>query len=274
MATRAPRAFAQQDSSHPPRPVLIAEDNPINRAVAEALLARRGLKSEIAHNGREALEMATARDYSAIFMDCHMPELDGYEATRKIRASETDRHVPIIALTALSMPGDRDRCLAAGMDDYLAKPIRDADLQRVIARWLGRSDPPPAGANGSAQPPGRGAAHPPGDVPLLDEGVLAQLRESLSAEQLPLLLDALEAQVRVSVGEIEQAVGRGDLLQVREVAHRLKGSAASFGAARLQALCLHLEHSGRVADAVPGDTELSQLRACAAETLAALREWM
>jgi two-component system, sensor histidine kinase and response regulator len=116
--------------------VLVAEDNEVNRAVAKALLAKRNLRTETAANGKEALRMSQAREYAAILMDCQMPELDGYEATRRIRELETDRHTPIIAMTAHSMAGDRERCLAAGMDDYLSKPVRANELDAAIERWL------------------------------------------------------------------------------------------------------------------------------------------
>src|SRR5689334_3216338 len=89
--------------------VLIAEDNEISSVVARALLTQRGLTAQVARNGRDAVEMAAAREYAAIFMDCNMPEIDGYEATRRIRAAEADRHVPIIAMTAQAMSGDRER---------------------------------------------------------------------------------------------------------------------------------------------------------------------
>jgi two-component system, sensor histidine kinase and response regulator len=116
--------------------VLIAEDNAINCTVIEALLGKLGLQTAVAHNGREAIEMAAGHDYDAIFMDCLMPEADGFEATQEIRRVENGRHVPIIAMTALSMPGDRERCLAAGMDDYLSKPIRRVALDAAVYRWL------------------------------------------------------------------------------------------------------------------------------------------
>jgi PAS domain S-box-containing protein len=116
--------------------VLLAEDNEINCVVAEALLAKLGLQAAVAINGREAIEMAECNDYGAIFMDCLMPEVDGLQATRQIRAAERDSHVPIIAMTALAMPGDRERCLAAGMDDYLTKPVRLDALAAVVHRWL------------------------------------------------------------------------------------------------------------------------------------------
>ena len=120
------------------RRVLVAEDNAVNQLVAVRLLEQRGFEVEVAANGREALEMHERSPYDAIFMDCQMPELDGYETTREIRRREgSERHTPIIAMTASTMPGDTERCLAAGMDYYSGKPISPAGLDYVIAQALG-----------------------------------------------------------------------------------------------------------------------------------------
>jgi CheY-like chemotaxis protein len=116
--------------------VLVAEDNEINRLVAKVLLDKLRLRMAVACDGREAIQMAAAHSYDAILMDCMMPEVDGLQATQEIRAAEGPSHVPIIAMTALAMPGDRERCLAAGMDDYLSKPVRLETLGAVIHRWL------------------------------------------------------------------------------------------------------------------------------------------
>jgi len=121
--------------------VLLAEDDEINRMVAQALLTKLGMQTAVAHNGREAIEMAASHSYDAILMDCMMPVVDGLQATHQIRAAEGTSHVPIIAMTALAMPGDRERCLTAGMDDYLSKPIRLAALQAAIHRVTARSGP-------------------------------------------------------------------------------------------------------------------------------------
>jgi signal transduction histidine kinase len=119
------------------RLVLAADDNAINRIVTRAMLANVGFETAMAENGREAMEMAAQHEYAAILMDCQMPEMDGFEATREIRKAEHGRRrVPIIAMTAMAMPGDRERCLAAGMDDYLSKPVRRDELGEAIRRWL------------------------------------------------------------------------------------------------------------------------------------------
>jgi PAS domain S-box-containing protein len=120
------------------RRVLLAEDNPINQSLALRLLQKLGCRVDVAGNGREAVAAAARADYALIFMDCQMPEMDGFEATAAIRKGErAARRVPIIALTASAMQGDREACLGAGMDDYLSKPLRFGDLERTLRRWLG-----------------------------------------------------------------------------------------------------------------------------------------
>jgi len=133
------RAAATHDlAASPARHVLLAEDNAINQQVAVAQLSRMGINPQIVHNGREAFEAFQKGGYVLILMDCQMPEVDGFEATNLIRKAErlTGGHVPIIAMTANAIEGDRDACIAAGMDDYLSKPVDTAKLRQMLDRWL------------------------------------------------------------------------------------------------------------------------------------------
>jgi signal transduction histidine kinase/CheY-like chemotaxis protein len=117
--------------------VLVAEDNATNQMVALGILAKLGYRADVAANGLEALHAIARTDYAAVLMDCQMPEMDGYTATREIRQLERDsRRTPIIAMTAGAMEGDRERCLDAGMDDYISKPVKPADVDAVLARWV------------------------------------------------------------------------------------------------------------------------------------------
>ncbi|HEV7735583.1 MAG TPA: response regulator [Candidatus Binatia bacterium] len=142
-------AAAAIDALAPRHRVLLAEDNPVNRRLAEHLLKKLGCRVDMAVDGREAVALARVVSYDCIFMDCHMPELDGFEATAEIRRLEASpRRTPIVAVTASAMVGDRERCLAAGMDDYIVKPIRIADLERALARWAAPSvDAEPSAAD-------------------------------------------------------------------------------------------------------------------------------
>jgi len=123
--------------------ILLVEDHEVNQLIARKILERAGVTVELAVNGRKALEQLAARTFDLVLMDCQMPEMDGFEATQRFRALEqgTGRHLPIIAMTAHSMAGDRDRCLQAGMDDYLTKPISRDALLHAVSGWLARSDP-------------------------------------------------------------------------------------------------------------------------------------
>jgi two-component system sensor histidine kinase/response regulator len=131
--------------------VLVAEDNPVNQRVAVRMLERLGLRADVAADGHEALGRLGTTSYALILMDCQMPELDGYEVTARIRAREEPGHrTPIIAMTAAAMQGDRERCLAAGMDDYISKPVRLNELRTTLERWLpptNRSDQFTAGTD-------------------------------------------------------------------------------------------------------------------------------
>jgi CheY-like chemotaxis protein/HPt (histidine-containing phosphotransfer) domain-containing protein len=258
--------------------VLVAEDNAINRTVVQALLTNMGLHTVVAHNGREAVAMAAGRDHDAIFMDCLMPELDGFQATRQIRAGEDGRHVPIIAITALSMPGDRERCLAAGMDDYLSKPIRRSELDAAIGRWLPAGErhvqAPGAGndgGNGASDTADADSSSQPEDG-VLDPGTVLQLRRALTPEIRGHLIDTFEKQQDQCIADIDKAVQRGDRDQVRQAAHLLKGSSASLGASGLRLRCQQLEHMGRRQDPSVSKAQIALLRVSAAEASHALRQ--
>jgi CheY-like chemotaxis protein len=117
--------------------LLVTEDNAVNQRVAIAILRKLGFCADVANNGLEAVAMIRAQPYDLVFMDCQMPEMDGFQATRAIRELEGgDRRVPILAMTANAMQGDRERCLEAGMDDYISKPITIVDLKGALHRWL------------------------------------------------------------------------------------------------------------------------------------------
>ncbi|PVZ37142.1 response regulator [Pseudomonas sp. CC120222-01a] len=116
--------------------ILLVEDNPVNQSVIEAMLRSLGMEVSVAHDGLQAIEQVSQQPFAAVLMDCRLPQMDGYEATRRIRLLPACSQLPIIALTANALQGDRERCMAAGMNDYLSKPFRRTELQRVLQRWL------------------------------------------------------------------------------------------------------------------------------------------
>ncbi|WP_134478957.1 ATP-binding protein, partial [Pseudomonas aeruginosa] len=127
--------------------ILLVEDNPVNQTVIEAMLRSLGYRVTLVADGIQAVRSAERQRYDAILMDCRLPVLDGYSATREIRAQENGRRVPIIALTANALQGDRENCLQAGMNDYLAKPFKRAELQRILQRWIGSQPERPVTSN-------------------------------------------------------------------------------------------------------------------------------
>jgi two-component system sensor histidine kinase/response regulator len=224
--------------------VLLVEDNEINQLLAARVLERHGFRVDVANNGRVALELCRQNRYAAIFMDCQMPELDGYETTAEIRRREGgDRHVPIIAMTASTMEGDREQCLAAGMDDYVGKPIDSEALNDAIARALGLD----RGALESSQML-VGAPEPSarrdGPTPLLDRSMLDELcdgDDQMHQELVSLFAD----QSAASVAEITHAIEIHDAKALGFDAHKLKGSAASVGALLMAELADRLCQAGR-----------------------------
>jgi CheY-like chemotaxis protein len=134
----APRDIADTSIARQRR-VLVVEDNAVNRMLAQRLLMRLGCHVDLAENGRSACDQLELQRYDLVLMDCQMPEVDGFEATRLIRTREGDGcpRTPIVALTANAMAHDREQCLAAGMDDYLSKPFAAIDMERMLRRWCG-----------------------------------------------------------------------------------------------------------------------------------------
>lgn len=135
-STGGQRLISPEFLAHSGR-VLVADDNAVNQRVAVRMLERLGLRTDVAANGLEAVRMLRTLPYDAVFMDCQMPEMDGFAATREIRRAERQgEHIPIIAMTAEALSGAREQCLAAGMDDYIAKPVRFEDLSQAVRKWL------------------------------------------------------------------------------------------------------------------------------------------
>jgi two-component system, sensor histidine kinase and response regulator len=210
--------------------VLVAEDNPVNQLVIQGMLDKRGYEYDIVGDGSEALARLDAGDYVALLMDVQMPKVDGYEATARIRERERQgEHLPIVAMTASAMDGDRERCLAAGMDDYISKPVRPDQLDAVLERWLGHTGGSVESSAGNGDRNG-----------LVDTGRVQRFRDdypeiadrlvALFADTTPPLLE-----------QLTNAVHAGDDEAVRQLAHKLKGSCQNVGATKMAALCRELE---------------------------------
>ena len=208
--------------------VLVADDHPVNLMMAEAMLSGLGCRVTTAKNGRETVEAARDGTFDLILMDCQMPEMDGYEATRLIRASEKDRSVriPIIALTASAVGGVKDDCLAAGMDDFLSKPFHKEQLLEILGKHAA------------------GRKTMEADEHVLDTSVLQhQLGGDVSMIR-HILRRFLETNVQDRVA-LEDAATRSDMAAARETAHRIKGASATVGAENLSTVCRDIEIAAR-----------------------------
>ncbi|WP_326537984.1 hybrid sensor histidine kinase/response regulator [Pseudorhodoferax sp.] len=248
--------------------VLLVEDNELNQEVAVGLLEDAGVRADIAENGAIALEMVQRQAYDLVLMDMQMPVMDGVTATLAIRQLPDFAAPPIVAMTANAMQVDRDRCAAAGMVDFVSKPIEPADLVRTLLRWL----PPQAERAARPAPPPRAPAAPapPPAAPLQVEGLntAAGLRRTLGKTDLYLsLLRKFEQGQQDVPAQIRTALDAGDMALAQRLAHTMKGVAGNIGAEPLQAAAATLEHAIR---AQHPRTELAALLAAMELPLRAL----
>ena len=221
--------------------ILLAEDNPVNQEVAMAMLQNFGCSVDIVHNGREALQAVELKPYDLILMDCMMPEMDGYAATSEIRRRQSAGllpHFPIIALTANAIEGDREKCLIAGMDDYLAKPFRAESLLNLIKVWAKSS------AKITTDVPESAIA----SKPIIDEAALETIRmldPYGGNELLNRIITLYISNASTQLQSLEQAWGTGELDAIRLLSHTLKSSSNQVGAHRLAEHCREVEIEAR-----------------------------
>jgi CheY-like chemotaxis protein/HPt (histidine-containing phosphotransfer) domain-containing protein len=247
--------------------LLLAEDQPVNQDVALTMLEFLGCDVETVYNGQEVLKALARTTYDLVLMDCQMPEMDGFEATKAIRSQEaavpsTPRsRLPIIALTANAMAGDRKRCLAAGMDDYLSKPFSQEKLREVLSRWLPQtaqrknsqkaisaSVPSPSGALALVVGAGAPAPEKTDATNILDPATLNQIRALQRPGEPNFLHRVISSYLKDAVQFIEtirKAIAQNDSPTLHHAAHSLKSTSATIGAQSLARLCKDLEAIGR-----------------------------
>jgi CheY-like chemotaxis protein/HPt (histidine-containing phosphotransfer) domain-containing protein len=237
----------------------LAEDQPVNQEVAAQVLRMLACDVDIVEDGQAALDALARRSYDVVLMDCNMPVMDGFQATDALRRRERESglaRTAVVALTANALQGDRERCLAAGMDDYLSKPFKAADMATVLQRWL-----PPPGASvatrkgspglgptvsGPSQEPASSAAA--GSEAPLDSSVLDGIRAMDADGSGSFLRQLVEKYLSSSTMDLEvldTELRDRDAAALGKTAHRLKSASANLGAMTLSALCLELETAGR-----------------------------
>jgi signal transduction histidine kinase/DNA-binding response OmpR family regulator len=251
--------------------LLVVEDNEVNQLVALGVLETLGYAADVAVDGAEAVRMSAAIRYDAILMDVQMPRMDGYAATRAIRSRDAGGpRVPIVAMTAAAIAGERDKCLAAGMDDFLTKPLDPSRLEATLRHWLTGSP------DGAGPDPVGTAPEPPGGQPVvLDQARLAMLLEMGpgAAALVDKAVTNFMAGADAALAEIRGAVEAADAELLRTSAHRLKGSALNLGAAAVGALCLELELHGDSGDPAAAGPRLPELALALDAATAALRDY-
>ena len=246
--------------------VLLGEDNPVNQEIALLMLQDLGCSVTVAHNGREVVDHTLRTRYDIILMDCQMPEMDGFEATRLIRERErvTDNGesrptIPIIALTAHATPGDREHCLAAGMNDYLSKPFTIERLQDVLSLWLSSSATAPPPEQTASKPAAGPMKSSTGEEtpPVVDRKAwnsIITLQRPGKPDVLAKILSLYLADSQQLVDKLRQGVAAGEAKLVNEAAHSLKSRSSVLGAVALSELCRQFEEMSRrgsLADAEP-----------------------
>jgi CheY-like chemotaxis protein/HPt (histidine-containing phosphotransfer) domain-containing protein len=246
-----------------PMKILVVEDSVINQKLAAGILRKLGYESELARNGAEAVEMVGANRYDLVFMDLQMPVMDGLEATRRIIATLPPADRPrIVAMTANALPADRERCISAGMDDYIAKPILPAAIQALIERCAALDAPRPADA---------------AEAQLIDDEViqeLAGLDEPGSPSMLRALLGDYLGEIPATVGAIKQHLQDADPAALGRRAHKLAGTSASLGASGVAELCRRIEQQVAAGDLQPMPALIDELEIRVARTRTALQKFV
>lgn len=222
------------------RRVLVVDDDPVSRLVATAQIQELGYTADSASGGEAALALLARQPYDAVLLDCEMPDLDGYETCRRLRCQEGNdrRRMPVIALTAHIAAAERERCLAAGMDDHLGKPVRSGDLAAMLERWL-------EDGAGAVLPSLPQAASEPIEERL--EG-LARLGEATGEDLLAQVVESFLQQGKRDLAALRETLARGDGAACAAAAHALAGSSGILGAAGLAAGCADLEELARRGD--------------------------
>ena len=244
--------------------ILVAEDNITNQQVALAILKKLGLRADAVANGLEALHSLATIPYDLVLMDVQMPELDGFDATRQIRDPQSrvlDHQVPVIATTANAMKGDREKCLAAGMNDYVSKPVSPPALAESLGKWLS-----PEGAAGR-QPKAELAADeppalrrpPPAPVVFDQAGMLSRLLED--AELVRLITQSFLQDLPRQIEALRGYLAAGEVADVERQCHTIKGASANVGGEALRAVAFELERLGQAGDLAAVQARLPELEA-------------
>ncbi len=225
--------------------ILIVEDNRINQTVVSDMLLQLGCQIKVAENGLQALKILKTHPFDLILMDCYMPEMDGFTATQHLRTQEqkSGSHLPIIALTANAMSEDKQRCLNAGMDDYLSKPVKIKELYQMLAKWLVPEQVKQDKVKQLPESDNTIKLKQNEYYPIVDDTILETLRREMRGKGLGWIINLFLDELPNYIQAIEQATD--DSAALYQAAHKLKGACANLGAKKMQQFCVQLEQLGK-----------------------------
>ena len=246
--------------------ILVVEDNKTNQLVVKTILENSGMRVDIAQNGREAVEAVKTKEYDLILMDVQMPEMDGYEASKIIRSDPALAEIPIVAMTANALPTDRNKCLEAGMNEFLTKPISQAGLLRIIDKMISRTDSRAGRPEPDTGPPGAGmAATNIMNLPGIDTGE-ALVRLGISQSMFRHVLTSFAEDFADFLIKVQKSRDKNDQENVRKLIHKLKGSSGSIGARKLHDTASEIDLLCRKG-IMPDQAQLNALETSLAEVL-------
>jgi CheY-like chemotaxis protein/HPt (histidine-containing phosphotransfer) domain-containing protein len=232
--------------------ILVAEDNPVNQEVVAAMLRKRGHHIDVVANGRLAVEAVARASYDVVLMDIQMPEMDGFEATHAIRATPVGKDLPIIALTAHALSGERERCLSHGMTDYLTKPLRAHELFAAVESWA---------SSGAERAEPAAATPESGALPVDVDSFREQMRLAGAEAAVDQILDTFLDSTPQRVAAITGALASGNATDIERAAHALKSAAGTIGAKSLAALLQQIESAGKTGDVAAARAQQNRLEA-------------
>ena len=255
--------------------LLLVEDNAVNQKVAVSLLKKIGLpEPDIAFDGKEAVTISQNKDYDLILMDCQMPVMSGYEATGLIRQREQTHHqhrIPIIAMTANAMQGDREKCLAAGMDDYLSKPINTESLKAMLIKWLIQDDAlEPSNSLTDHDENSHQDATVSDEQTIIDDAVFNTLKD-IMGDEFPMLLETFLEDTPSLFSDLQKAAKSADIEVVVRAAHTLKSSGSNLGATLLADTALEIESHGKQGDLQKAVQAIPRLEGALNQTMMMIR---
>ncbi len=240
---------------------LLVEDSPTNQKVSIKMLEKFGCNVDLVEDGKQAVKALQAKNYDIVFMDCRMPVMDGFQATRLIRKNEGSNHTPIVAMTANTMQGDREKCLSAGMDDYISKPIKQFVIEEVLGKYckLREKSPhvPVTNALKTKVAENTGKTE---EFPVLDREQIFSLI-GRDVRVIKEFIDIFALEITEQMEKLEKAMQSGDFAEIEKLAHRIKGASGDVGGKRLQRLALEIEKAARenmtraCTDKMPAATE-------------------